>query len=154
MKALSYFILSSLVCLAIACKEPDAGLRADLDQAIFKIDMLENQLSAVRSMDAGDLVHHVYLDLKDELTAEDTTALLAELNKLRRISELKTLSIGKFADLGDRRALADYEFVMSMSFESDAGYKIYQEHPIHVQLKMALEDYLAAPPVTYDYIHQ
>ena len=151
MKGLYFF---SFLILLSSCKDPDAALRADLDKAVFKIDMLENQLAVKKSVEAGDIVHHVYLDVKDDLAKEEFGQLISELNKLRGISVLETFSIGKFKDLEDKRSLSAYEVALSMSFKNMEDYKVYQNHPAHIKLKVELDKYLAAAPVTYDYIQQ
>jgi len=152
MKPFSYFIACLAMCSLLSCKDPNAALRADLDQAIFKIDILENQLSSAKSVEKGDLVHLVYLNLKDDLTEQEASDLVSELYELRRISELKHMTVGNFEDLGDQRAMGKYELVISMSFDDTADYMAYQKHPIHIKLKEALDVYIAGPPATYHYI--
>ncbi len=38
-----------------------------------------------------------------------------------------------------------------MGFDSEEDYKTYQSHPIHLGLKKAAGNYIAGPPVTYDF---
>lgn len=150
MKLSSLLILATLIILS--CKDPDAALRKDLDTAVFKIDMLERQLSSNTISKSGDLVHHVYLNVKDDLTADQMSQLKEALNQLQGIEQIKSFILGEFKDLKDERAFSDYEIVLSMSFADEEAYETYQAHPTHVALKSKLDSYLAAAPATYDYI--
>lgn len=133
------------------CADPDATLRKELDTAVFKIDMLEQQLQSKASAQSGDLVHIVYLNTKDDLNTDQKSELVEALNQLKGITEIKSFSIGNFKNLDDQRALSDYELIMSMSFQDADAYQKYQVHPTHVSLKGKLDNYLAGPPATYDY---
>jgi len=148
--------MSCLVLLTsffiIACKDPDAALRKELDTAVFKIDMLERQLSSHTVSKSGDLVHHVYLNIKDDLTSDQMSQLKEALNQLQGIEQLKSFSLGNFKELNDERAFSEYEVVLTMSFANEEDYQIYQAHPTHLALKSKLDTYLAAAPATYDYI--
>ena len=97
------------------------------------------------------LVHVVWFKLKPELGDTDLENLLIEIDKLNQIEVVKELEVGKFADLGDPRAMKDFQLVMSMKFESKTQYHEYQEHPIHLALKNVVGNFIAGPPVTYDY---
>lgn len=147
----------SILCLCLiisitSCKDPDAALRKELDTAVFKIDMLERQLSSKSMSESGDLVHLVYLNTQDNLTGEELGQLKEALNQLQGIEDLKSFNLGGFKDLKDERALSDYEVVMSMSFADEQAYQQYQAHPTHIALKSKLDRFLAGAPVTYDYI--
>ena len=97
------------------------------------------------------LVHLVWFKMDPELTAEQDAAFIAELRKLDDIGEVNDLEIGRFQELGDARAMSELDIVMSMGFDSEQDYRNYQDHPIHVKLKGDIGEYLAGPPVTYDY---
>ena len=133
------------------CADPDATLRKELDTAVFKIDMLEQQLKTKASAQPGDLVHIVFVNTKDDLNANQEAELIEALNQLQGITELKSFSIGNFKNLDDKRALSDYELMMSMSFQDAEAYQKYQVHPTHVALKGKLDTYLEGPLATYDY---
>ena len=64
---------------------------------------------------------------------------------------MNDLTVGEFHDLGDPRAMSDLDVVMSVKFETDADYKTYQAHELHLKLKENAGKYLAGPPVTYDF---
>jgi hypothetical protein len=97
------------------------------------------------------LVHVVYFDMKDDA---DVSAFITEIEKLRNIEEVQNLEVGTFKNLGDERALSQYELVMQMSFKDSAAYQIYQNHPIHLQLKAAAKSVVAAAPATYDFVRK
>ena len=77
-----------------------------------------------------------------------------ELERLEVIKEVQNLEIGVFEDLGDTRALSNYGVAMQMHFRDTTAYRIYQNHPTHLEVRAQLKTYLAAPPVTYDFIQQ
>ena len=147
----SFLCLCCILSIA-SCKDPDAALRKELDTAVFKIDMLERQLSSRSISESGDLVHLVYLNTKDDLTTEELSQLKEALNQLQGIEDIKSFNLGGFTDLKDERALSEYEIVMSMSFADQQAYQRYQAHPTHVALKSKLDRFLAGAPATYDYI--
>lgn len=94
------------------------------------------------------LVHVVYFKLKPDV---DKGKLLEAIDKLEGIEVVKELEVGTFEDLGDERALSDYQVVMSMAFANKSAYEVYQGHELHLALKAAAKEMLAAPPATYDY---
>lgn len=99
----------------------------------------------------GPLAHFVFFDLKPDVSSK---AFMAELEKLKAIDSVSSLSFGPFEDLADPRALSNFEVVMELRFESRAGYDAYQRDPIHLSLKKALGAMLAGPPATYDFVHE
>jgi len=150
---MKYIILVGLIAsIFINCSDPDAALRKELDTAVFKIDMLQQQLQSQSTAQSGDLVHIVYMNTRNDLTTEEKAKLSEDLNQLQGIPEIKSFSIGQYTDLGDQRAMSEYEVIMSMAFKDQAAYKIYQDHPTHIALKEKLGNYLSGPPATYDYI--
>ena len=97
----------------------------------------------------GKFVHIVFLKTKPDV---DLVALAAEIKKLENIEVVKDLQYGAFEDLQDARAMSEYNFIMEMSFDHKADYQQYQKHPIHLRLKENTKSFVAAPPVTYDYL--
>lgn len=152
MKYLLIFCLA--ICTLLSCADPDAALRKELDTAVFKIDMLEQQLKSNSKSASGELVHLVYLNTKNDLTENQYAKLIEDLNQLQGISSLKSFSLGDFKSLGDDRALSDFEIIMSMSFQNETDYQSYQDHPTHIALKEKLGNYIDGPPATYDYIQK
>jgi len=134
--------------------DPDAALRKELDTAVFKIDILEQQLNSKTTTASGDLVHLVYLDVKNDLEPKQYSKLIEDLNQLQGIPDIKSFSLGDFKSMKDERALSDYEIIMSMSFQDEDAYQKYQAHPTHVALKEKLKNYIGGPPATYDYIQK
>ena len=99
----------------------------------------------------NELVHIVWFKLKPELTGDQIDSFVNEIYKLDQIDFVDELEVGKFADLGDDRAMSELQLVMSMKFDSEELYQAYQAHQIHLDLKKAAGEFLAGPPVTYDY---
>ena len=115
---------------------------------IEKIKATDSSTVEQASVEQFKFVHVVYFTLKEKA---DIDLLIKEIKKLKAIEVLHNLEIGTFADLGDKRALSQYDLVMQMDFKSRADYEIYQIHPLHLQLKKAMMNLLAGPPATYDY---
>lgn len=132
------------ICLLTAWGCDDASQQAQRSPA-------EAQQEQAPALNQSQLVHLVWLKLKEDASDQDVDALFGEIKKLAAIEEVNGLEMGSFHDLGDARAMSDLDVVMQMRFDSQEDYQTYQAHPIHLQLKSDLVDYLSAPPVTYDY---
>lgn len=135
-------VLFFVSCSQQATDEELTSTKKALSEAETKIAALETK---------GDLVHLVYFDLKE---GADVNAFIAEIEQLRNIEEVQNLEVGTFKDLGDERALSQYELVMQMSFKDSAAYQVYQNHSIHLQLKAAAKSVVAAAPATYDFVRE
>lgn len=140
--AIKFYVCVFMTIFAIACNTT-------------QVDTIEQnyiiQLPG-QTPDEGELVHHVLLDVKDDLTEDLVIDFLDELRSLHKIEGVKNFHVGQFQDLGDARALSLYEFMMSMSFEELEDYESYQKDEIHQRVKEKLDQYLAGPPATYDLI--
>lgn len=96
----------------------------------------------------NEITHLVFLDLKSET---DIQEMIQEIEKMEAIAELAGLEVGTYKDLGDPRALSNFELIIYTEFKDSTDYLAYQKHPIHVKLREYLLPNLAGPPVTYDY---
>ena len=150
---MSHKILILFIVLIASCQQPaDQNLQIEqLEAELERQSTLLDSLEAIQNRSAVELVHIVYLTLKSSEDEDLRTEVVSEIQKLGNIDVVRDLSIGAFEDLGDPRALSEFELVFQMGFSSAGDYKIYQEHPIHLALKAKLGEYLDGPPVTYDY---
>ncbi|MEZ4885709.1 MAG: Dabb family protein [Chitinophagales bacterium] len=154
---LSFFLV---VCLFSSCRQvPDSnlqteleGLQTQLQQKTTDLANLRKEMSSIVSAQQTPLVHLVFLKVKDDISAEDKTALMNTLKRLADIAEVKNLHVGDFEDLGDERALSDYDVVMQMGFQTKEDYQKYQADERHIQAKAAMKPFLAGPPATYDFV--
>ena len=145
MKYLNLLLLITFFsCSNSAVQQELEKAKQQLVEAQAVIKNLEEQIEP-----EGDLVHIVLLKLKPDA---DQAALIVELKKMEGIKEVMELEVGPFEDLGDARALSDYNMIMQMSFKDQTAYETYQKHEIHLNLKESLGPYLAGPPATYDYM--
>ena len=151
MKRIGYFLLPFFF---YACS-PNTTLQEELKSAQSTINQQEEIIDSLQALLAPEskqkLVHVVYFRLKEDLAESDQKKLMDEMEKIEAIPVLSNLKIGKFQDLGDQRAMSDFSIVMQMDFDSEENYRRYQEHPIHLALKMAIGPFLGASPTTYDY---
>lgn len=78
-------------------------------------------------------VHHVLFWLKNPDSAADKAALIAGLEQLGAISEIKLLHIGTPA--ATNRPVIDTSYSVSLLtlFDNEADQDIYQEHPVHLK---------------------
>ncbi len=100
------------------------------------------------------LVHTVYLNVKDDISDADRTRLMEGIITLASISGVYHFKSGSFKDLGDKRALSDYEVVLQMEFLNEEAYHNYQQDSVHIGFKKSVADLLAGPPATHDFILQ
>jgi len=139
---LAFCFFSFFGCRQNATSEIE-NLKSQLKAASAEIQKLKSEAA-----DKKQLIHIVWFKMKPEA---DKSELIAKIKKLEAIEVLNDLEVGKFQDLGDARAMSDLDLVMQMGFDSEEDYKIYQAHPIHLDLKKAVGVFLSGPPVTYDF---
>mgnify|MGYP000633227520 FL=1 len=144
-------ILLFALLLLTSCS--NAALEEELATSQEKIAALESELTSLKAKEDIDapLVHIVLFNLKEDA---DQAALIAEIKKLEAIEEVQDLEVGPFENLGDDRALSDYELIMQMSFVNNEAYQAYQGHPVHLALKEAAKAYMGGPPATYDFMKE
>jgi hypothetical protein len=130
------------------------NLQAQLQQKTTELANLQKEMATIVSTqkNPNPLVHIVFLKVKDDISATDKAALMQTLKGLADIEEAKNLEVGDFEDLGDERALSDYDVVMQMDFNSKEDYTKYQSDERHIQAKAAMKPFLAGPPATYDFM--
>lgn len=152
--SLFVILISISACQQTSCTEQEAALQ-EMKKVVADLQA-EKKVLVEEASDkhTGDLIHLVYFSLKPDLTENEIEMFKQELLKLKAISFLKDLEIGSFKNLGDSRAMDQFDLLMQMRFTSDENYQKYQAHPKHLELKKVAANYLAAPPVTYDYLIQ
>lgn len=140
-----------LFCVLILASCSETALQKDLEITKSALEAAENELVSLKTAEneKGNLCHLIYLKLKPDA---DTTLVFREIEQLREIKEIESLTFGTFKDLGDERALSDYQLVIEMSFKNEAAYQTYQTHKLHTALKKNTKSQLAGPPATYDFI--
>lgn len=139
-------VLFFSILIFMSCS--NTALEQELADVKTKLAEAETALAAQESDDNYPLVHVVYFKIKP---AVDQAFIIKEIKKLEAIEVLHDLEIGTFEDLDDKRALSEYQLMMSMAFKNEADYKIYQTHELHLALKKAVGQYFAGPPAIYDY---
>ena len=139
-------LISLLSCTNARIHDELGQVTMALNEANELIDKLKLQIE-----DEGDLVHMVFLKTKPDI---DQKLLYSELKKLAQIEGLLDFQVGPYQDLGDRRAMTDFNLMMEMSFKDIEAYKAYQIDSIHLEQKSKLADFLAGPPATFHYWKQ
>jgi len=102
-------------------------------------------------IESNKITHLLYLDLNDNISETQLELFETVLGQLQKIPQVTEFNIGEYTDVGDKRALSQYEYIVSMSFENKKAYDIYQSSPIHESVKNKLRTYLSGPPATYDF---
>ena len=83
-------------------------------------------------IDPGKINHVVLFNLKDPSTV---TALQEDCDKhLSTIPAVRTYACGPHFDMGRTNVNGDYMLGLLVSFDDEAGYKAYLDHPGHVTL--------------------
>lgn len=79
------------------------------------------------------LLHHVFFWLKNPNSDADKKQLIAGLKTLKGIPTIKQIHVGTLAST-EKRDVVDTSWDVSelMFFDDEAGQKVYQDHPIHV----------------------
>ncbi len=96
------------------------------------------------------MIHHVLFWLNDPQSTSDRDRLIAGLETLRAIPEIRSLEIGIPAAT-EQRDVVSSDFAVSelMRFDSLADQKTYQDHPLH-QRFIAECAHLWSKVVVYD----
>lgn len=146
------FFLYIISFLGMGCKEARPDLSPQLAEAQAQLSEQEVVIAELEKGYENQLVHTVYFKLKENISEEEKTAMLVEIEKLRNIEVVNNLEVGIFKELGDERALSEYEIMFQITLDNEEEYHIYQAHEIHQNLKKEAAKYLGAPPVTHDFM--
>ncbi|MCB9346300.1 MAG: Dabb family protein [Lewinellaceae bacterium] len=145
-------LLIPLFVLSACRQQVDTHLQEELSQARIRLQEVETELEGLKAgPEKGQLVHIVFLHLKEGLSEEETAVFISQLKQLGGIGLAKGLEIGKVADTGDQRFISDHDIAFQMTFASMEDYKAYMEHPAHLAIRESLKPYLGGPPAVYDY---
>ncbi len=80
----------------------------------------------------GHLLHQAFFWLKNPGSADDRAALIAGLQTLSAVPELRALSIGTPAPTEARDVVdGSFDVLETMVFASLEDQKTYQDHPVH-----------------------
>jgi len=145
----------SIICIMflIGCQEEKDANTRQLERLEKKIAELTERLEKLPAPASG-LTHLVFLDVKDDLSAEEQNTFFNSLNNLGQINAVSRFRIGHFTDVEDPRALKQYEVVLEMGFLDTSALYDYQKDEHHLAIRKMLRPYLAGPPITYDYIQK
>ena len=108
MKNIGIIILLFCVigCSSVVEQNEFKKIKAELATAKSEIENLKLQIEP-----EGDLVHLVLFKTKPDA---DFIALGKEIEKMEAIAVIKDLQYGAFENLGDERALSDYQMIIEM----------------------------------------
>ena len=99
----------------------------------------------------SSFVHIVFFDLVDSLDDQSVSQFISTLKELSEIEQVSGFFAGPYLEMGDKRALNQYDICMQMRFNSRKEYTLYQAHPSHLALKKNVIHFLKSSPRTYDY---
>ena len=142
-------LLSSLFLTSCGGECP---MKKELEATKIELEKANAELVELKeASDQKELVHIVLIKAKPDLTEEQTNDLLAKLNSLSDIKEVKDLDIGVPAATGDPRLNTDYTYALQVTFESEDDLAAYQKNEDHLKARESTKAYLAGPPVVLDY---
>ena len=85
-----------------------------------------------KPLDPGKINHVVLFNLKDPSLSSELEQDCAK--HLQEIPSVRTYACGPHYDIGRENIDSDYMLGLLVSFDDEAGYKAYLEHPGHVTL--------------------
>ena len=94
--------------------------------------VLPAMTSAADSMEGG-FIHHVFFWLKEPDNAEHRELFLKEMEKLKQIPTIKLASVGEPAGTAREVVDSSWTFDWLVVFEDQTGWKVYNDHEIHLQ---------------------
>lgn len=147
---MKYFPIILIFLLLSSCGS-SLKLKQQLNDRTAELAEARRQLVDLGSRPENMIIHTVYFKLQPDLSPQALQSFMGEIEKLKQIKQVKGLIYGPFTDLGDARAMKEYQLVMQMGFNSRKDYESYQANAIHLALKEAAKGYLAGPPVTHDF---
>ena len=102
-------------------------------QFIASAGLLASTGTAAKAAAKKPLLHHVFFWLNNPNSEEDKQQLIKGLKALKGIPTIKEIHIGTLAST-EKREVVDTSWDVSelMFFDDEAGQKVYQDHPIHV----------------------
>ena len=142
----------------VSCK--DNQLIEEHKATITSLEILKaenkNLLSQIenRKVVEGDMIHYVFLDVKDDVSEKQYEFLIDEIKSLASISGVKDFKVGLFENMDDDRAIIDRDINFEMRFKEKKDYYSYQKSKSHSRVRQALAPYLVKAPLTYDYLIQ
>lgn len=151
----TFKLLIFAILIFPACNQADLQQQLDACQLELneKNELLE-EAQKTHDQDDPRLVHTVYLNVKDDITDQEKQELISGIKVLADIPGVYHFKTGTFRDLGDQRALSEYEVVLQMEFMGEKDYRKYQQDSVHLNFKKSVGHLLAAPPATHDFIEQ
>lgn len=127
----------------------NSNLLTELTTAQNELKTAKKTITELQKEHKDQIVHIVFLNIKAEA---NRNFLINEIKRLEAIEVVQQLKMGIFEELGDERALSQYELAFQVCLADSMAYQTYQQHPIHLQLKERLKESLAGPPATYDFV--
>ena len=102
-------------------------------QFIASAGLLASTGTTAKAAAKKPLLHHVFFWLNNPNSEEDKQQLIKGLKALKGIPTIKEIHIGTLAST-EKREVVDTSWDVSelMFFDDEAGQKVYQDHPIHV----------------------
>ena len=142
-----YIFLAFIVLASCQTKSVKEAPYADLQ---LKYDSLHAMLLE-QGPDDGELVHTVFLKLKEDISGVDKRMIMDEIKKLGLIAEVHDIHVGLKAETDDDRFISAHDIYFWMVFENITDMQTYRTHPDHLSLKSYLKPYLVEAPAVYDY---
>ena len=95
--------------------------------------------------------HLVFLQLKEQMTSADSLFFIEQINRLKNIDTAIEFEVSYRKSTGDKRALADFDFIISTKHKDSESLKLYKTNPVHLEVISLTKKFMAGPPKTFDY---
>lgn len=141
-------ILVSIIIFSSCHSVDDNQVALEASQAVIK--ELQEKINRIEDRPSKILTHDVYFDLKDDLSEADISRFETGLRSLSKVDAAKALKVGRGADTGDKRLVSNYDFVLSMYFESQKDLEKYANDEFHLGVRKEIGPMLEKAPVVYD----
>lgn len=132
------YFTSILVIIALSMTSCTDQKNPDLVSNVDELNTLKVELKKLRS---PQLMHTVYVWLKEDLSEEDFYSFLEDAEDLGNIKSVARLRIGKPAKTENREVVdQSYSYAMNIEFDSIADQNAYQVDSIHLKFVENNED--------------
>jgi len=91
------------------------------------------------------------LNLVNSISDEDEKMVFNEIKRLEQVKTTRWVHVGRRAETGDARLDADFDIALHVVFDNEEDMKAYAEDALHLEVRSNVKEFLAGPPIVFDY---